>query len=257
MGFVDREQAKMSLSSLYHVFFSRMRIDPDTGDLPRHLSQTQKFACYPYIGSLYGSAEGRLLVIGLEVAHDNPFGEGIQSFEDRRRSIEEKPLENHNPHIAGTYFTALRYACPTLGWDRFADSRLSCKKLLKGGGEDLPETNPLSFIALTNFHKWVTKGARKTAGTRDRVTFDRELEEWLLGEEAEILNPDVVVFQSAEYAKPRFDRLRSMIEGHGRQCLVVYHPSNRKRHWRLPGRVVHPVEWNDHGYPPRIRPRVR
>ena len=115
MGFVDREQAKSSLSSLYHEFFYRMGIDPDTGDLPRHFSLTQKFACYPYIGSLYGLRKRRLLVVGLEVAHDNPFGEGIQSFEDRRRSIEEKPIENHNPHIAGTYFTALRYACPALG----------------------------------------------------------------------------------------------------------------------------------------------
>ena len=162
------------------------------------------------------------------------------------------PLDKHNPHIAGTYFTALRYACPELGWHRFADSWLSCEKLLKAG-EDLPEPNPLSLVALTNFHKWVTKGARKTAGTRDRVTFDRQLEERLLCEEVDILKPHVVVFQSAEYAKPRFRRLRSMIEWHGRECLVVYHPSNRMHRGRLPGRVVHPVEWI--GYPPRVRPR--
>ena len=249
-----RAQGEKELRQVYHDFFYRMGIDPRTGDLPRTFSQTQKFACYPYIGSFYGLRNKRLLVVGLEVAHDNPFGEGIQSFEDRRRSIEEKPLEKHNPHIAGSYFTALRYACPELGWDRFADSRLSCEKLLKAG-EDLPEPNPLSFIALTNFHKWITKGARKTAGTRDRVTFDRKLEERLLCEEVEILKPDVVVFQGADYAKPRFQRLRSMIEWHGRECLVVYHPSNRMHGGRLPGWVVHPIEWI--GYPPRVRPRRR
>ena len=201
MGFVDRKQAMSSLASLYREFFYQMGIDPETGNLdPRH-SETQKFACYPYIGSLYGLGKRQVLMVGLEVAHDNPLGEGIQSFKNRRRSIEEKPLEKHNPHIAGTYFTALKYGCPEFGWDRFADSHLSCEMLLKAG-KDLPESNPLSFIALTNFHKWVTKGARKTAGTRDRVTFDRKLEEELLCREVEILRPDVVVFQSAEYAKP-------------------------------------------------------
>ena len=254
MGFVDRKQAMSSLASLYREFFYQMGIDPETGNLdPRH-SETQKFACYPYIGSLYGLGKRQVLMVGLEVAHDNPLGEGIQSFKNRRRSIEEKPLEKHNPHIAGTYFTALKYGCPEFGWDRFADSHLSCEMLLKAG-KDLPESNPLSFIALTNFHKWVTKGARKTAGTRDRVTFDRKLEEELLCREVEILRPDVVVFQSAEYAKPRFRRLRAMVEWGKRECLVVDHPSNRKRDGRLPGSVVQPVEWT--GYPPRVRPRYR
>ena len=252
MGFVDRKQAMSSLASLYREFFYQMGIDPETGNLdPRH-SETQKFACYPYIGSLYGLGKRQVLMVGLEVAHDNPLGEGIRSFKNRRRSIEEKPLEKHNPHIAGTYFTALKYGCPEFGWDRFADSHLSCEMLLKAG-KDLPESNPLSFIALTNFHKWVTKGARKTAGTRDRVTFDRKLEEELLCREVEILRPDVVVFQSAEYSKPRFKRLRSMIEWRERECLVVYHPSNRRYKGRLPGSVVQPVEWT--GYPPRVRPR--
>ena len=242
MGFVDREQCMKELEQAYRYFFDQMRIDPETGDLPPYHSETQKFACYPYVGSLYGLGRTSVLVVGLEVAHDNPFGEGIQSFASRRRSIEQKPLREHNPHIAGTYFTALKYACPDLGWDRFAESRLSCQRLLKQG-EDLPKANPLSFVALTNFHKWVTKGARKTAGTRDRVTFDRELEEELLCREVDILEPDVVVFQSVEYAKPRFKRLRRMIEWLGRESLVVYHPSNRKHDGRLPGRVVHPVEW--------------
>lgn len=254
MRFVDRKEAMHWLTSVYREFFYEMGIDPETGNLPPYHSETQKFACYPYIGSLYGLGKRRVLAVGLEVAHDNPFGEGIQPFESRRRSIEEKPLEKHNPHIAGTYFTALKYACPEFGWDRFANSHQSWEKLLKAG-KDLPERNPLSFIALTNFHKWVTRGARKTAGTRDRVTFDRKLEEELLYREVAILEPDVVVFQSAEYAKPRFRRLRNMIERRGRQCLVVYHPSNRKHRGRLPGRVVHPVEWSE--YPPRVRPRYR
>ena len=249
MSFVDREEAMGRLGSVYRHFFYEMGIDPETGNLDPIHSETQKFACYPYIGSLYGLGKRQVLMVGLEVAHDNPFGEGIQSFESRRRSIEEKPLERHNPHIAGTYFTALKYACPELGWDRFANSHLSCERLLKAG-KDLPKRNPLSFIALTNFHKWVTRGARKTAGTRDRVTFDRKLEERLLCQEVEILKPDVVVFQSAEYAKPRFERLRAMVQWDGRECLVVYHPSNRKRGGRLPARVVHPVEWT--GYSPRV-----
>ena len=91
------------LKEAYRHFFYRMNINPDSGDLPPSFSQTQKFACYPYIGSLYGWR--RLLVVGLDVAHDDPAEDGIQSFEGRRRAIEEKPLDKHNPHIAGTYFT--------------------------------------------------------------------------------------------------------------------------------------------------------
>lgn len=228
------------LKEVYRHFFVRMDINPDTGDLPPWFSQTQKFACYPYIGSLYGYR--RLLVVGLEVAHDNPAGDGIQSFEGRRRAIEDKRVDKHNPHIAGTYFTALRYGHPEIGWDRFADSQLSCEKILKSG-EDLPRTNPLSLIALTNFYKWVTKGARRTAGTRDRVNFARELEEELFAEEVRILEPEVVVFQGREYAEPRFRRMREWVERMVEECYVVYHPSNRMRNGRLPRNVVHPIHW--------------
>ena len=72
-----------------------------------------------------------------------------------------------NPHIAGTYFTALKYACPQHGWNRFEDSSKTCQALLKAG-MGLPERRPLSYIALTNFYKWVTQGC---SGRRlDRVT---------------------------------------------------------------------------------------
>ena len=121
----------------------------------------------------------------------------------------------------------------------------------ESGAGPLPTTNPLSLIALTNFYKWVTKGAKRTAGTRDRINFVRELEEELFLEEVHILKPEVVVFQGREYAEPRFKRMRRLVKRMVEECYVVYHPSNRMRNGRLPRSVVHPISWCE--YSRRVR----
>ena len=221
---------RVRLGAIYWLFLRRMGIDPRTGDLPASLPSDRKFANYPYIGSRYGTDPEvkRLLVVGLEVAYDERIERGIMSFEERRKTIECKPVAGHNPHIAGTYFTALKYACPHHGWDRFGDSDKTCQALLKAG-RNLPERNPLSYIALTNFHKWVTKGAVKTDGPRDRKNFRPDLETQLFLDEVRLLDPDIVVFQSAEYGKFRFKDVRQRIKDMAGQYHVLEHPSRRGR----------------------------
>ena len=218
------------MKAIYWLFLRRMGIDPQTGDLPTSLSSDRKLATYPYIGSRYGTDPEvkRLLVVGLEVAHDERIERGIMSLEQRRRTIECKPVAGHNPHIAGTYFTALKYACPQHGWDRFAHSDKTCKALLKAG-RNLLERNPLSYIALTNFYKWVTKGAVKTDGPRDRKNFRPDLEIQLFLDEVRVLDPDIVVFQSAEYGKSRFQDVRKRVRDMAGEYHVLEHPSRRGR----------------------------
>lgn len=221
---------RVRLEAIYWLFLRRMGIDPRTGDLPASFPPDRKFANYPYIGSRYGTDPEvkRVMVVGLEVAYDERIERGIMSFEERRKTIECKPVAGHNPHIAGTYFAALKYACPQHGWDRFGDSDKTCQALLKAG-RNLPERNPLSYIALTNFHKWVTKGAVKTDGPRDRKNFRPDLETQLFLDEVRLLDPDIVVFQSAEYGKSRFKDVRQRIKDMAGQYHVLEHPSRRGR----------------------------
>ena len=150
------------LEAPYRCFLRDLEIDLETGTTPRQAAR--KFATYPYIGSRYGSPGPRkLLIVGLDIGSDETPGR-LQHFEERRQAIELRPLPAHNAHIAGTYFTALRYACTGEEWARIRDCDQTCETILKGGYA--LSSNPLSCIALTNFHKWVTKGRRNRGGRR-------------------------------------------------------------------------------------------
>ncbi len=109
-----------------------MGIDPETGTTP--LQTDWKFAAYPYIGSKYGADPDvkRLLVVGRDIGSDETPGR-LQHFEERRRAIECTPLPSLNPHIAGTYFTALKYACPVQEWDQVKDRDQTCQAILRDG----------------------------------------------------------------------------------------------------------------------------
>ena len=100
---------KAELTKKYRELFERYGIDEQTGQL--EYCPCRKFATYPYIGSQYGEA-AKILIVGLDIGEDEtperPGQPGwFQSFEERRAAIEDKELRKHNPHIAGTYFTAL------------------------------------------------------------------------------------------------------------------------------------------------------
>ena len=187
------------VEALYRRFFCRMRIDPETGTT--RLQADRKFAAYPYIGSKYGTDPDvkRLLVVGRDIGSDETPGR-LQHFEERRRAIECTPLPSLNPHIAGTYFTALRYAFPGQEWDRVRDRDQTCQAILKDGYA--LRNNPLSYIALTNFYKWVTIGRRNKGGAHDCKLVDPRRERELFLEEVRLLVPHIVVFQGAGFDKP-------------------------------------------------------
>lgn len=222
------------LEASYRRFFFDMEIDPETGVTPRQTAR--KFAAYPYIGSRYGTDPDvkKLLVVGLDIGSDETPGR-LQHFEERRRAIELKPLPELNAHIAGTYFTALKYACPVEEWTRIRDRDQTCKTILKDGFA--LKSNPLSYIALTNFYKWVTEGRENKGGASDRRHVSRHRERELFLDEVRLLTPHVIVFQSAEFRKPWFrgvrDSIAPEVEWH-----VLEHPSRRGS--RRPRDVTHP-----------------
>lgn len=212
-----------AVEALYLRFFGDMGIDPATGTTP--LQTDRKFAAYPYIGSKYGADPDvkRLLVVGRDIGSDETPGR-LQRFEERRRAIECTPLPSLNPHIAGTYFTALKYAWSGQEWDQVRHRDQTCQAILRDGYA--LHSNPLSYIALTNFFKWVTIRRRNKGGAQDCTLVAPHLERELFLEEVRLLAPHVVVFQGADFDKARFrqvrDALPSDVEWH-----VLVHPSWR------------------------------
>lgn len=256
-----RRELLRSLQGVYLRFFCDLGIHPRTGAVRLgHCTCDRRFACYPYVGSRYGQDEGtRLLVVGLDIGAEEKkntvpdchegcgTGKVIECFECRRGSIEDKDLGSHNAHIAGTYFTAMRYTRPVEEWEDWKGFKQPCQRILKGeeeGGE-LPKTNPLSRIALTNFYKWVTTDGKNMSTTLNRTNFCREREERLLVDEVHCLAPEVVVFQGADFRKPQFEKLRRSVHEAGAEWHILYHPSrrpNKSAPWqRWPCEVASPL----------------
>jgi len=185
------------LKNIYQDFFKKFGIDKKTGcfkNIPKI-----KFPTFPYIGSKYGNSK-KILIVGLDLGVDPKIG-GIQSFEERRQSIEEKPVSKHNPHIAGTYFTAFSFLKDSLNWQNDWDKLKnisSCQKALKNQ-EELPAFNPLSYIALTNYYKFVSINRKKRTGGKNRTHINKEIEINFFIEEVKIFNPDIIIFQSASF----------------------------------------------------------
>ena len=220
------KELKVQLKKVYEKFFRDFGINKKTGltgEFP-----DKRFACYPYIGSNYGKST-KILIVGLDIGAD---GEGIISFQKRNSSIEKKDLYNHNPHIAGTYFTALYFLKKKLGWENNWNkikNFQTCQKILKEQKELLPEENPLSYISLTNFHKFVSVNRGDRAGSQDRKHFKKEIELGFFIDEVKVFNPDIIVCQSTGFEKKKETLLKT-----GKRVFVGPHPSYRGKRKREP-----------------------
>lgn len=231
------------LEARYAEFFQDMGVDPATGLLKGR--EAWKIACYPHVGTKYGSDPevNRVLVFGLNVGYDmNP--DGIWTADEWREGLEpqEKVRTGFNPHIAGTYFTMLRYGCPPeWGWERCRNSRDSCQVLLRKG-EGLPSENPLSYLAFSNIYKWAWHRAENTLQQKSTQRFrDRTKEVELILDEIRILDPDIVVLQSSRFAHHSFGPIMNAIDRLTGKAYVLVHPSHyRARH---PERITQPLPY--------------
>ena len=215
------------LHSLYRTqFFPQFRVDVETGILRDHLGL--KFPTLPYVGSCYGIGR-RVLFVGMDIGSDEKHG-GIQSFEERREAIEAKALANHNAHIAGTYVAALHFLkneCSEWrdSWNALGRN-LTCQQLLKLGN-DLARSNPLAYVALTNYFKFVRPERKRRSGGENRKYVDKGLERKFFVKEVNVLAPQVIVFQGAQFNKQR--QYRKLAEELSPESEVYLgpHPSAR------------------------------
>ncbi len=215
-------KTQSKLKGIYQDFFRQANIDPKTG---YREERRKKFATYPYVGSCYGeTGSKRLLMLGLDIGIDGTFGR-LQSFEERRFQIEGKSSEKHNRHMAGTYMMALHFLHSEFKeWDEYwvsLDMTATCLSLMKQ--KDLPERNPLSYIALTNCYKFVTEFRDKARGGQDRKFCYREPEQELLTKEIIALDPSIVVWQGRSFPKKNRPWLQPCLSG--REVWHSPHPS--------------------------------
>lgn len=225
------------IEEAYVQFFKNknMAINRKSGRF-RNKHPDKKFATYPYVGSKYGkngNAE-KILFIGRDIGRGHWEGR-IQSFSERRRGIEDKDFCCHNHHIAGTYMTALYFLKDKFGrsaqWEEIVNTGLISKSVLSDRKELLPSEdplpyskNPLSYCALTNYHKFMTKGEEKMRNGKNLEWLGRDKEEGLFREEIEILDPDIVIFQGKN---KKFLQAAKNLHSKGkvREIYVGYHPS--------------------------------
>ena len=213
------------LKNKYQDFFKKFNINKKTGTLKD--SSKYKFPTYPFIGSRYGKNK-KILIIGLDIGSDEKIG-GIQSFKERQQAIENKFVSKHNPHIAGTYFTALFFLKDSLNWQKYWNNLKSiptCQKALKNQ-DKLPINNPLSYVSLTNYYKFVSVKRKNKTGGENRIHLEKEFEDSFFIDEIKIFNPDIIIFQSKDFFGKK--RLLNELKKMGKQIYIGPHPSYRKK----------------------------
>ena len=230
------------LKTKYQELFKKFGIDEKTGCLNN--TPNIKFPTFPYIGSKYGLSK-KILIVGLDIGSDEKVG-GIQSFEERRKAIEDKLVSKHNPHIAGTYFTALFFLKDNLNlqnyWNKLKNCP-TCQRALQNQ-EELPDVNLLSYIALTNYYKFVSVNRKNKTGGENRIHLNQEEENTLLIDEIKALNSDIIIFQSKNFKNKHYDLLLK-IKDLGKRVIVIYHPSIRGKLIKLrePERYLETAEF--------------
>lgn len=224
------EELKHEMDTAHREFFERFHVDVATGNLrgPR-----VKFATYPHIGSQYGEIK-KLMIVGLDIGQD-PLKGGVLPYEGRRSQIEEKNPSQHNPHMSGTYVTAMRFFAGEFDeWDRWwadADKEREAQALLKDASQ-LPSHNPLSYIAFTNIYKFLLDI------NGSKVRLESKGEEQFLLKEARILDPQAIILQSATFRR-RKSLLNKLAEV--ADVFVGNHPSVRGKERRI-GKLIRSIQ---------------
>lgn len=183
------------LNDLYEEFVSNFGGMESNGLLKK--DNSLKFSGHPFIGSKYGKdGSNKILFVGLDIGKDEKDNEFLD-FEYKRKVCEFDGVKKYNPHFGGNYFCSLFFNKKLFDFEKFWKSlneSKTCLKILKE--DELPKNNPISYVALTNFYKFVTKGRKKRKGSQDRKSKNSiELTNLLL-KEIEILNPDIIIFQN-------------------------------------------------------------
>jgi hypothetical protein len=220
-------EIKKSIENIYEeILFKDNFVNRNSGEVK--IDKTRKLATYPYIGSKYGRAK-KILIVGFDIGNDETIGQ-IQSLEIRNR-IETNDLRNVNPHIGGKYFTALYFLKEDLNLNHFWEDSKTSKygktfNTILRKIPNLPIENPLSYISMTNFYKYVTIGRENSRrGDFDRIFIDREREIKLFLSEVDVLKPEIIFFQSKGFQNLEA-KIKEILLEMGIKLYFAYHPSD-------------------------------
>jgi len=213
----------------YQNFFKDFGINSTSGVLENF--PKFKFATMPHIGSNYFAAKEKVLFIGMDIGKDETPG--------RYQDLAERNIQceiGFNPHIAGTYCSALFLLKNLYDWEELWTTFSSYPTYSKAtkiqhhkNGE-----NPLSYVSLTNLHKFVTAERRNRAGDADRKFLMKDVEEAFLLREIEVLKPDLVFFQG----KLPSSNIVQKIKENNIKIIFAPHPSYRAKGGRNPNNYI-------------------
>ena len=175
---MKNDNIKKEIKSCYARFFKKFDVNSKSGVYKK--DNKLKFATYPYIGSQYGT-KTKILFIGLDIGEDTQ--KSIISFQKRQKDIGNdenynncnKNQKTYNPHIAGTSVTAAHFSNKEI-FEKIENTKNYKEAICifkKMGME-----NPLAYVTLTNFYKFVTKGKKLRGDSSDRKYVSRESREF-------------------------------------------------------------------------------
>ena len=216
------QDLESQITEIYQDFYKKMNIDSSTG-LMSHKGKEYQFVTMPHIGSRYVDANIKILFIGMDMGMKET--ENIQDFEERRGSVVGNGFTDLNPHIAGTYATALYFLRGTNdSLEKVAQELLESDKPIQTALKQMPglPIDLLEYVALTNFYKFITAGSTKRSTASGRKMPDQCHE--LLVKEIKLLDPEIVIMQGTNF---RNFAITKTLQEMGKKVFIAYHPSYR------------------------------
>jgi hypothetical protein len=207
-------------------FSKAMGFNEETGLLP---NSKKRFSGMPFIGNDYGKFSPKILIVGEDIGCDERRRDNTyHNFDTKRECCIRTSKREYRAHLCGTYMTALyllKEVAPfnSMWQENFSDktATLALKTL---NTEQIRQI--ANAIALTNLHKFVTKGRTNRSGDKDRKWIDHDKEFTTFIEEVKCFAPDIVVIQRIGLlSEDDLKRIRQIVG----QVYTLPHPSSGAR----------------------------
>ena len=211
---------------LVEDFSKAMGFDKETGMLP---NSKKRFTGMPFIGNDYGKFSPKILVVGSDIGCDERRGDNTYHYFDTKRKNCILPSKRgYSAHLCGTYITALYLLKEVAPFNSMWQENFSNKTATHALKTLKTEQIQMiaDAIALTNLHKFVTKGRANRSGDKDRKWIDHDKEFATFIEEVKCFAPDIVIIQRIGLL-PEDDlkRIRQIVG----QVYTLPHPSSGAR----------------------------
>ena len=219
---------------LIEDFSKAMGFNGETGLLP---NGKKRFSGMPFIGNDYGKFYPKILVVGSDIGCDERRKDNTyHNFDTKRECCIRPSKREYRAHLCGTYITALyllKEVTPFNSmWQEYFSNKTATLALKTLKTEQIQMI--ADAIALTNLHKFVTKGRENRSGDKDRNWIDHDKEFATFIEEVKCFAPDIIIIQAINsMTNEDIEQIKQAVKG-----VAVYkltHPSTRKRG----GRIVH------------------